>query len=69
MGYSIFHYNLRLEYNVTGLVKLKTNAGYVWEIPRDRIKHMNEFLMDKRKADYGEANLWLSKDIFAYEKK
>jgi hypothetical protein len=68
MGYRIFHYNLRLEYNVTNLSKLMTKAGYIWEIPRDKIRHMHSFLMDNNQVKYGEANLWLSKDILTYLK-
>jgi len=59
-GYTIRHYDLRNQ--VPREWTKEENfpiAGKTWLIPKDKIKDMNEFLM---KANYGEANLWLSKE-------
>ena len=66
MGYKIFIYNLNLQYDVKELRQIKVGGGIIWEIPREKIAHMHEYLMDPNKASYGEANLWLSDDIMSY---
>jgi len=54
LGYSIFHYNLRMEYPKEGLESINYQHGSAWKIPRSKLAHLNDFLT---KAGYGEANL------------
>ena len=60
-GYKIRHYDLRMKLP-REWVHEETWAivGKTWEIPRDKLKAMNEFLLQD---NYGEANLWISKEM------
>lgn len=60
-GYKIYHYNLRMYLPVGDVAKPKEELpliGPVWEIPRDKLGAMNEYLS---KNGYGEANMWITK--------
>jgi gamma-glutamylcyclotransferase (GGCT)/AIG2-like uncharacterized protein YtfP len=60
LGYTVYHYELRMEYPQSGLqVKEVPVVGKIYEIPRDKFAHLNEFLAT---AGYGEANLWIVKN-------
>eukprot|EP01097_Dermamoeba_algensis_P006075 TRINITY_DN382_c1_g3_i1.p1 TRINITY_DN382_c1_g3~~TRINITY_DN382_c1_g3_i1.p1 ORF type:complete len:447 (+),score=122.05 TRINITY_DN382_c1_g3_i1:85-1425(+) len=64
MGYVIRHYELRMEYPREGLKKESFPImGDAYEIPRDKLKHLCEFLAHR------EANLWFSKERNKGEKK
>jgi len=61
-GYKIRHYNLRMYLPIPDIAKAKEEmplVGPVWEIPRDKLGAMNEYLS---KNGYGEANMWITKD-------
>jgi len=59
LGYTIRHYDLRMEYPRDGLSKIAYPKGNAWEIPRSKLGYMNEYLNTK---GYGEANLWIRKE-------
>lgn len=64
MGYTIRHYNLRFHLPIE-MIKDQKSIDYpligpTWEVPRDQLGPMNEFL--KSTTLYGEANLWLAKE-------
>jgi len=59
-GYTIRHYDLRMtlpQPEVALPEEIFPVIGRTWEVPRDKIRAMNDFL--KNKDAYGEANLWL----------
>jgi hypothetical protein len=60
IGYTIRHYDLRMEYPKEGLETIDYKTGKAWEIPRSKLGHLNEYLTTK--ASYGEANIWFSKE-------
>lgn len=60
MGYTIYHYDLRMEYPNTGLRQKNIGQTSMWEIPKDKVKDLNNWL--NTRAGYGEANLWITKD-------
>ena len=60
IGYTIRHYDLRMEYPKEGLETIDYKSGKAWEIPRSKLAHLNEYLTTK--ASYGEANIWFSKE-------
>ena len=61
MGYTIRHYDLRniLPSTIANNRKDFPIAGTTWEIARENLGSMNEYLIHN---GYGEANLWLSKE-------
>jgi len=62
MGYTVRHYDLRMEYPRTGLnEETWPIMGRTWEIPRDKLRHMNEWLVSGQ-SHFKEANLWFSKE-------
>jgi len=59
-GYKVRHYDLRFQLPREWCQEeVFPIAGRTWLVPRDKLKDMNEYLM---KANYGEANLWISKE-------
>jgi len=59
-GYKIRHYDLRFNLPQEWVTKEEWEiGGRTWLVPRDKLKDMNEHL---KKAHYGEANLWFSKE-------
>jgi len=59
-GYTIRHYDLRMTLPQPDVALPEESfpvIGRTWEVPRDKIRAMNDFL--KNKDAYGEANLWL----------
>jgi FkbM family methyltransferase len=60
-GYTIRHYNLRMYLPVGEIAKAPETfplVGPAWEIPRDKLGAMNQYLKDN---GYGEANMWITK--------
>jgi len=60
IGYTIRHYDLRMEYPKEGLATISYKSGMAWEIPREKLSHLNQYLTNQ--ASYGEANIWFSKE-------
>eukprot|EP01099_Mayorella_cantabrigiensis_P008025 TRINITY_DN7385_c0_g1_i1.p1 TRINITY_DN7385_c0_g1~~TRINITY_DN7385_c0_g1_i1.p1 ORF type:complete len:400 (-),score=101.02 TRINITY_DN7385_c0_g1_i1:335-1492(-) len=62
MGYTVRHYNLRMEYPRDGLLEYSWPImGLTWEIPRHKLRHMNEWLTGGQ-SHFKEANLWFAKE-------
>jgi len=62
MGYTIRHYNLRMEYPRDGLLEYSWPImGLTWEIPRNKLRHLNEWLVGGQ-SHFHEANLWFAKE-------
>lgn len=59
-GFTIRHYDLRMTLPVPDIANPEESfpiIGRAWEVPRENLAKMNEFLHTK--DAYGEANLWL----------